>query len=209
MESGVLRGVGKDSDEVLFLRYREGSVQAFEELLERYEGPLLRYLVAFTRNRQQAEDLFQETFTRLVERKEYYTPEAPFKYYLFKVARNIAIDAARRQKVRAALSIDASNEEDSRPIDPVSPDPDPESATMRNELGSILRRAIGELREDQKEVFLMREELSLTFEEIARVTGAPLPTVKSRMLYALKHLRRSLAGRCVGFRPVDEACEAS
>lgn len=199
----------KDSDEVLFLRYREGSVEAFEELLGRHEGPLLRYLLSFTRNRPLAEDLFQETFARMIEKKECYTPEAPFKYYLFRVARNLAIDSARRRKVRAATSLDQSNEDDMRPLDPVSTDPDPERATISSEMGQKLRAAIEQLREDQKEVFLMREELHLTFEEIARVTGAPLPTVKSRMLYALRHLRKALSGSYVRLGSIDEACEAS
>lgn len=199
----------RESDEVLFLKYREGSVEAFEELLGRYEGPLLRYLLAFTRNRAMAEDLFQETFAKIIERKEYYTPEAPFKYYLFKVARNLAIDLSRRQKVREAQSIEQSHDGDRVPIDPPAKDADPERTTMRSELGDILKAAIRELRDDQREVFLMREEMQLTFEEIARMTGAPLPTVKSRMLYALRHLRKSLAARSVTLRPLDDACEAS
>ncbi|MEW6367736.1 MAG: sigma-70 family RNA polymerase sigma factor [Acidobacteriota bacterium] len=198
----------KDSDEVLFLKYREGSMEAFEELLGRYESPLLRYLLSFTRNRQLAEDLFQETFARLVERKEYYTPEAPFKYYLYRVARNLAVDSARRLKVRRAVSIDETSENDT-PMQIPSDDPSPERLAMTRELGSTLKRAIDELRDDQREVFLMREELGMTFEEIARMTGVPLPTVKSRMLYALRHLRKSLYGRYVGLKAVGEPCEAS
>jgi len=200
--------VSSDSDEVLFLRYREGNMEAFEELLERYESPLLRYLIARTGNRQQAEDLFQETFTRLVERKECYTPEAPFKYYLFRVARNLAIDASRRRKVRSkTISLD-DTPPDTRPIDAVSSDPSPEQTAITGELGKTLRSAIDGLREDQREVFLMREDLDMSFEEIARVTGAPVPTVKSRMLYALRHLRKTL-GSSPSLHPVGQPCEAS
>ena len=149
-----------DSDEVLFLKYREGCIEAFEELISRYESPLLRYLLACSGNRQQAEDLFQETFSKMVERKDYYTPEAPFKFYLFKVARNLAIDASRRSKVRKSVSLDDCTPGD-KPIDVVSKDPDPEEKAINHELGVILRHAIEDLREDQREVFLMREDLHL------------------------------------------------
>jgi RNA polymerase sigma-70 factor, ECF subfamily len=182
------------------MAYRSGDAAAFAELVTRHEKPLWSFLRRLTRDDGVAEDLLQETFMRVIHSAHGWRPEAKFTTWIYTIARNLCIDHARKQAHRRALSLDGDGrrEEDSSPglhERMAAREPDAERVAHNRELARSLERAIAELPEAQREVFLMREVLELPFAEIAQVVNASEATVKSRMRYALERLREALADR--------------
>jgi RNA polymerase sigma-70 factor (ECF subfamily) len=198
---------GDSSDEQLLAAYRGGDVRAFEKLLARYEKPIWSFLRRFVRDADAAEDLLQEVFLRVVRDAQESGPawkgEAKFSTWLYTIARNLCIDRARRTAVRGSGSASPSPSMDG------ATDGDRETATLHERIAATgpstdavvagrqaarrIDRAVAELPDDQREVFLMREVMEMPFAEIASVVGVSEPTVKSRMRYALEKLRAALA----------------
>ena len=177
--------------------YQRGDVNAFAELVARHEKPLWYFLRRIVRDSAAAEDLLQETFLRVVHGAAGWQASAKFSTWLYTIARNLCIDHARKQQHRRALSLDgqASDTEEAgfRLHEQVSgTDRGGERSALNRELAARLERAIAALPTAQREVFVMREVLELPFAEIAAAVGASEPTVKSRMRYALEHLRSAL-----------------
>ena len=177
--------------------YQKGDLAAFGELFERHEKRLWNFLRRFVRDKATAEDLLQEVFLRVVKSAVQWQPSAKVSTWLFTIARNLCTDQARRAEFRQAESLDqAKAGEDGsglRRIDRVAVDSgDAEKEAMGHEIASLVDRAVGELPVEQREVFLMREVMDMSFAEIAAQVGASEPTVKSRMRYALQRLRSRL-----------------
>lgn len=185
-----------DANETLMLRFRDGDVRAFEILLLRHRQSVFEFILRSVgpHNVSQAEDLTQETFLRVVKQAPMYEQRAKFTTWLFTLARNLCIDASRRRKHRKAQSLDSTDEEGSSLLDrTASASPAIDRQVIGRELQARLARAVSELPEDQREVFLMRESADLSFKEIAEIIGVSENTVKSRMRYALEKLRATLA----------------
>lgn len=188
--------VRDDSDESLMFRYKRGEVRAFEVLMVRHRGPVFSFILRYVRDRAAAEDLMQETFLRLIRAADSYEKSAKFTTFLFTIARNLCVDASRRGKHRQATSLDAPvhGSEDQVPL--VERIADGQKAAdgrvLDQELGDRLKKAIEELPDEQREIFLLREVSDLQFNEIAEIVGISENTVKSRMRYALEKLRESL-----------------
>jgi RNA polymerase sigma-70 factor, ECF subfamily len=184
--------VTQDTDEALVARYRQGDVAAFEVLLDRHRPGVFRFLARFTGDHARAEDLAQDCWMRFIDAAPRWNADGRFKIWLYAVARNLATDEARRATHRSHASLDAPVR--GRPVSELVPDGAraPEDAAGDAELRPRLLRAIAELPVEQREVFLLREYEGVSFAEIAEVTGSPVPTVKSRMRYALEALRRAL-----------------
>jgi RNA polymerase sigma-70 factor (ECF subfamily) len=189
---------GDDSDEGLMLRYQKGEVRAFEILLGRHRRPVFNFILRYVGQPAQAEDLLQEVFLRVIKSADAYQRQAKFTTWLYTIARNLCVDAARRGKHRRAYSLDVPMDQDAGKDGATLLDvvPDKGAGTDRKviskELNGKLQAAIGKLSEDQREVFLMREFLDMPFRDIAEVVGCPENTVKSRMRYALEKLREEL-----------------
>jgi RNA polymerase sigma-70 factor, ECF subfamily len=188
--------VRDDSDESLMLRYRDGDVRAFELLVTRHRKPLFNFILRFVRDTAAAEDVTQETFLRLVKGADAYERQAKFTTWLYTIARNLCVDAARRGKHRKAASLDApiGDEEGSASLLDLVPDGGAavDRQAQSRELAVRLQQAIESLPDEQREIFLLREVADLQFNEIANVIGCPENTVKSRMRYALEKLREAL-----------------
>lgn len=196
-----------ETDEKLMLRYQEGDAGAFEVLLRRHRAPLFTFLARHTGDRARAEDLLQESWMRVIGAAPRWEPRARFRTFLYTVARNLAADEARRQAFRRAEPLAADREGGPPAADPAAPDPPPDRAAESARLRPKLEAALRSLPEEQREVFVLREYAGVPFAEIADITGAPEPTVKSRMRYALEGLRRALAELGVG--PEDAAAPGS
>lgn len=176
-------------------RYVKGDADAMTEIVNRHGNRLFGYLVRLTGSREKAEDAYQEVFIRVIRSASKYKPSARFTAWLYTIARNITIDMARRDKHRVTESLDApayQEGETSRVETMANDGADPEQNLMVSEMKEALETAIGQLAPEQKEVLLLRERAGLSFKEIASITGAPLNTVKTRMHYALGHLRKNL-----------------
>ena len=179
------------------LKYAKGDVGAFEQLVERHRRPLFGYLRRVLRNRESAEDTFQEVFIRVMKARSTYKKKAKFSTWLYRIAHNTCIDALRREKYRKTESLSkpksSGGESQLTLLDSLpSPNPGPDVEFDRRQFSEVLRKCIERLNPDQREVFVLRQYQNLPFQEIARVTGATESTVKSRMRYALKGLRKML-----------------
>jgi RNA polymerase sigma-70 factor (ECF subfamily) len=191
-----------DEDARLMLRYRDGDADAFSALYARHKGPLYRYLLRQVRNAGAAADLFQEVWSRLVATRSRYEARAKFATFLFHIAHNCTMDFFRRDlRLYHAASDTAHDGQTSEPEVPEYQRPDAiaEFAEQRSALLASLRA----LPQEQREAFLLHEETGLTIEEIARVTQVGVETAKSRLRYAIRKLKKSLASReIIGATPL-------
>jgi RNA polymerase sigma-70 factor, ECF subfamily len=188
---------GDDSDEALMERFRDGDARAFEQLLQRHEKAIFNFIYRLVRDRELAGDLTQETFLRVVKGARRYSRKAKFTTWLYTIARNQGIDALRKARHRQHPSLDqpVGGEPEGRTLLEKLPggSADGFQAADAMEIRARVDDALGELSEEQREVFVMREFMQLPFKEIATVVGSSENTIKSRMRYALEHLRLALA----------------
>ena len=168
-------------------RLRRGDPDAFDALLARYQNRLFRYLVRLTANAAAAEDLFQETWLRLITRIHRYDESRPFEPWLFSVARNLAIDHLR--KVSPESLDEPSDGGETRLARLGTSEPGSLERLLEREQHGRLEREMGALPALYREALSLRFEEEMSFEEIADVLSAPLSTVKSRVQRALGMLR--------------------
>jgi RNA polymerase sigma-70 factor (ECF subfamily) len=186
------------TDEALMAAYQKGDVAAFAELVTRHEKRLWNFVRRFVADSATAEDLLQEVFLRIVKSAAEWQASAKFSTWLYTIARNLCTDNARRGALRKADSLDQTpgpSRDESGPhrIDKIAgSDPNAEKTAMNREIADRVDRAVAELPLEQREVFLMREVMEMSFAEIAAATKTSEPTVKSRMRYALERLRTAL-----------------
>ncbi|MGA2483890.1 MAG: sigma-70 family RNA polymerase sigma factor [Candidatus Acidiferrales bacterium] len=175
---------------------RRGDPSALEPLLARYQNRLYRYLLRLVREPNEAEDLFQQTWVRVVEKIEKYDPRRNFDAWLFTLARNLAIDHLRRVRPQ---SLDEPLPSGTPMGDtlPSAAQPPFERALQR-ERASRVARAMEAMSFVHREVLALRFEEEMKLEEIASVLDCPLSTVKSRLCRGLESLRSELETRYPG-----------
>ena len=169
---------------------RRGDPDVLDGLIERYKHRLLRYLLSITSNRQTAEDLFQETWLRVLERGHQYRGQWKFESWLFSIARHLAIDLARRRK---AGSLDELMDPAAgQGFEPADPRPSPLQRLLTGEGGERLALGLTRLAPAYREVLVLRFQEQLSLDEIAHITNVPLSTAKSRLYRGVDALRRSV-----------------
>ena len=185
------------ADETLMLRYQQGDRAAFAQLVRRHQTALYNFALRQVRVAQQAEDVVQETFVRVVQNAGDFKHEARFTTWVYTITRNLCIDHLRKRALRKHPSLDESKGEEGDGPTLGEQTADPRASVEREATGTELKeriaRAVDTLPDEQREVFLMREIANLPFKEIAEITGVPENTVKSRMRYALERLQEALA----------------
>jgi RNA polymerase sigma-70 factor (ECF subfamily) len=185
-EEHATPAIGHLSDEALMQRYQTGDNRAFEILYQRYRGRLHRFVRRVTGASVEADEIFQDVWLAVIKGKSRYAPTARFVTYLFTIAHNRAAEKLRR---RGRSTIVELLEDDGSVADG---EPDPLNVALNVELGKALADAIALLPVEQREAFLMQAEGGLSLDEIADACGAPRETVKSRLRYASRRLRRTL-----------------
>ena len=182
------------TDEELLAAYQQGDTGAFELLLRRHRAPLFTFLLRMLGDRTRAEDLAQETFLRIVQGAQAWEQRARFQTWLYAIARNLCVDASRRDRFRRADSLDQTGPDDEPAmVDSVAGNEiDPARGAESARLRPVLLKALHSLPVEQREVFILREQAGLPFKEIAETVGVNENTVKSRMRYALEGLRKAL-----------------
>jgi len=172
-------------DSALMLRYQDGDISAFETLYKRHNDPLYRYLLRMCRHKATAEDIFQDVWSKIVKSRGSYRPTAKFTTFLYRVAHNCFIDHVRRNK-RHANGSKLEAERHSHPGE------QPETLAERSLAKERLSRALMDLPDEQRDVFLLHEEAGLNLDQIASVTGCNRETAKSRLRYAINKLRAAI-----------------
>ena len=181
--------MGASTDEELMLAYAHGDVRAFDALYQRQRGMLYRFILRSVRDRASADEVFQETWSRLIASSSRYRVESKFSTWLLQIAHNLIVDTFRRARPQAGAE---ETEAVFRELD--APESErPEHVLSEFEQRRRLQLALDALPDEQREAFLLRMESGLGLEEIAAVTGAGHETVKSRLRYAFAKIREKFA----------------
>ena len=190
-----LKSEEEPTDEEAMVRFQQGDAGAFDLILHRHSAGVLRFIMKMIRvQNAQAEDLLQDVFLKVIEGRKKYNSNRKFTTWLYTIARNHCIDYLRIEEHRRHASLDASlsDEENDCPVvlDIVrSGERNQEEKAIDKETHALLNLAIMGLRQEYKEVFLLREIEELSLNEIAEIAEVPLSTVKSRLRYAYRDIR--------------------
>jgi RNA polymerase sigma-70 factor (ECF subfamily) len=178
--SAIARGLRRHDPELL------------DRLIEQYQHRLLRYLIHLSGNRELAEDLFQETWIRVLERGHQYDGKHEFSTWLYAVARNLTLDYLRKKR---PLSLDGLMEDEAHAsLEPADSRPPAWEVVQQHEQAERISAALISIPVEYRETVVLRFQEGLTLDEIATVTGAPLGTVKSRLYRGLNLLLSRLKG---------------
>ena len=165
-----------------------------DQLIIRYQHRLLRYLLFLTGNREQAEDLFQEVWMRVLTRGTQFNGKSRFETWLFTIARNLVIDLRRKRTMSSLDELFEVGGDDDRPMAFEVPDdePGPFDRMSNVEDREQITAALLQLDTLYREVLVLRFHEDLSLEEIAKVTRAPLSTVKSRLYRGMASIKPRL-----------------
>ena len=179
---------------ILVAQSRAGDTAAFGELVRRYEGKIFRLAQHVTQNREDAEDVLQETFMKAYEHLDQFQGNSKFYTWIVRIAVNQALMKLRRRKTDKSVSLDETIDtgEDTMVREIAAWDEDPEQRFSRDELGGILDTAVKSLEPPYRSVFVLRDIDELSTEETAEALGLSVPAVKSRLLRARLQLREKL-----------------
>jgi len=162
--------------------------QLLDDLILQYQHRLLRYLLYLTGKRELAEDLFQETWMRVLMRGAQFNGNSRFDTWLFTIARNLVIDLRRRRSMASLEEMCEAGDEE-RPYEVPSQEKTPFEHLATMESGQLVADALLNLDPLHREVLVLRFHEEMSLEEIARMTRAPLSTVKSRLYRGLAALK--------------------
>lgn len=185
------------NDQELVQAYIKGDQSAIELLITRHRSKVYTYIMLTTKNQHLAEDLFQETFIKVIQslRGGKYKDNGRFLSWVIRIAHNLIIDHFRKEKQMTSVSNDDTEVDlfNSRKFS----DKNIEEIIVSNQIQSELRTLINELPADQREVVLLRHYGELSFKEIADQTGVSINTALGRMRYALINLRKMIQERAL------------
>jgi RNA polymerase sigma-70 factor, ECF subfamily len=181
-------------ESVLLAQSREGDTHAFAELVRRYEGKIFRLAQHITQNREDAEDVLQETFMKAYEHLDQFKGDSKFYTWIVRIAVNQALMKLRRRKTDRSVSLDEQSDtgEDTVVREIAAWGENPEEHFSREELGKVLDTAIQSLEPPYRSVFVLRDIEDMSTEETAEALGLSIPAVKSRLLRARLQLREKL-----------------
>jgi RNA polymerase sigma-70 factor (ECF subfamily) len=167
--------------------------ELLDQLIEQYQFRLFRYLLYLTSHRERAEDFFQETWIRVLERGHQYDGKSKFESWLFTIARNLVIDWQRQKKVQSLDTLtDLAQEQPLQIADTHSPSP--LFLVMSDEQDSAVRGSLEQIALIYREVVVLRFHEELQIDEIAKVMSLPISTVKTRLYRGLEALRVVMQG---------------
>ena len=181
-------------ESILVAQSRQGDTVAFGELVRRYEAKIFRLALHVTQNREDAEDVLQETFMKAYEHLDQFQGNSKFYTWIVRIAVNQALMKLRRRKTDKSVSLDETIDtgEDTIVREIAAWDENPEQRFSREELGGILDTAVESLEPPYRSVFVLRDIEELSTEETADALGLSIPAVKSRLLRARLQLREKL-----------------
>ncbi|MDE6249526.1 MAG: sigma-70 family RNA polymerase sigma factor [Paramuribaculum sp.] len=185
-----MQNLTKLTDDRLVKAYADGNPQAFDILLKRHQSRIFSYIYSIVKNRDVADDIFQETFVKAIMtiRQGRYSESGKFSNWLTRIAHNLIIDFYRQEKSENLVSAD-NDEVDVLNRRDLCED-NIEDLMIDNQIREDVRRIIDALPENQREVLMMRYYQDMSFKEIAEATGVSINTALGRMRYAILNMRR-------------------
>lgn len=185
------------SDEEIMCSFQNGDSGAFNKLLNRYGSKILYFIMKkLNLTKPNAEDLMQEIFIKVIEKRDSFDINKKFSTWLYTVANNSCIDYMRKEKNKLTSSLDKEiSPENKGPtyLELVrSTERNPEEYSYNKEIKVFVDQGVNVLKDELKEVFLLREIEGLSLNEIAEITGSPINTVKTRLRTAYLNLRKYL-----------------
>jgi RNA polymerase sigma-70 factor (ECF subfamily) len=159
-----------------------------DHLIEQYQFRLYRYLLHLTANRERAEDFFQETWLRVLERGHQYDGKWKFEAWLFAIARNLVLDWHRRKKPQSIDSLAGPDEDAAFDVKDECSE-SPLEQVLHAEQKSGVQQSLEKVPAIYREVLVLRFQEEMQLDEIAGVTGAPISTVKSRLYRGLEAMK--------------------
>ncbi len=183
----------KSQDSELIQRAKSGDEKALEELLSKYKIAVYNLVYRMVRDKQEAEDLTQETFIKTFKSLTSFNEEYAFSTWIFKIATNNCIDFFRKRKLKT-YSIDKPIQYKTSEIQQDHPDPDlnAEKQILAKERSKIIQEAIDSLPEKYNQAIVLRHKEERSYEEIAEMLDLPLGTVKARIFRAREMLNKAL-----------------
>jgi len=180
------------------LEFQAGRKDSFETLLRKYYPRLLNFIYRFVGNREAAEDLTQEVFIKVYQGASGYQPHAQFKTWLYTIARNISLNALRKNK-NSGFSLDEDIDCEGDSLKRQLPDTrnlNPKEELVQKETARVVQEAIQALPENQRLAVILRRYEEFSYEEIAKTMNVSVEAVKSILNRAKENLKKSLAGYC-------------
>ncbi|MDD4183756.1 MAG: sigma-70 family RNA polymerase sigma factor [Candidatus Omnitrophica bacterium] len=180
-------------DEEIMMEYRAGSVDALEEIFQRYKKPILNYAFKLLASFADAEDVVGEVFYILTSRKDSYEPVAKFSTWIYTIAHNVAIDRIRRRK--KIFFFWQKKDKDGNSYEELDiPDTRfmPDSSAQENDISSYVKKAVDKLPFQLKEAIVLRQYHNLSYDQIAAVLNCSLSKVKILIFRAKEALRKEL-----------------
>jgi RNA polymerase sigma-70 factor (ECF subfamily) len=186
---------GDEIDRQLVVRALDGERDAFRSLVERHQARVFALAKSLLRNHADAADIAQEAFVRAYGNLRRYRAEGSFTAWIARITSNLAIDFLRRQKSQASteLSDDLGEPSEGHAGRLASQVPaDPQTATLRHELGAKLQKALDRLPEKHRSILIMREIDGLSYQELSDALGIPVGTVMSRLFHSRVKMQEML-----------------
>ncbi len=182
------------SDNELVEAFKAGSIEAFEELVSRYEAKVFNLAMRFTRNQEDAEEVLNDVFTTLYRKLSLFEGKSAFSSWLYRIIANAAFMKLRKRKGSAAISIEDLTPQARMQCfeGEVSNESRSDTLTSAGELRSVLQGAINRLPEEYRAVFVLRDIDGLSNQEVGEMLNISLAAVKSRLHRSRLMLRRKL-----------------
>lgn len=187
------------SDQQLIKNYRNGNEACFEMLLNRYKSKVFTTIYLIVNDRYIAEDIFQETFIKVIKtlKSEKYTEEGKYLPWVITIARNLAIDFFRRNQKMPKIT-NAGGEDIFKNLQIF--DENREEQIIQSQKEAKVRELIKLLPQEQQEVLILRHYADLSFKEISDLTNVSINTALGRMRYALHNLRKIIEEKALSIR---------
>ena len=179
------------TDATLIREYLTGKNKAFDKLYRKYERPLYSFVYRFVGNRESAEDLFQQTWLKVIRGLENYDERGKFASWLFGIANNCCIDLVRQKSKAKQNDYVSEQGMDRLPQKEMISDEQMISKEQTAQLANVIEK----LPWEQKQVVLLRVYAEMSFKDIAVMIESPLNTVLGRMHYAVKNLRKLMKSK--------------
>ena len=188
-----MQNISRKTDEVLVKAYADGDNQAFDTLLRRHQNRVFNYILNIIKNKDVADDIFQETFVKAIMtiKQGRYTDTGKFSAWLTRIAHNLIIDYFRQEKSENTVSVDQEETDVLNRRD--LSEENVEDMLVTGQINTDVRRIMESMPDAQREVLEMRFYRDMSFKEIAETTGVSINTALGRMRYAVLNMRRIAA----------------